>query len=393
MDKVPLTEQPRTEMAPSANQSAAGLSADEECKVFVFVLYVVVFGGMCVFGLIGNTLSFLVLQWERRGHVATFLLRVMALVDNFYLVTFGFSSIFTAASTFFGYANNPVQPYVVVVVWPLAYIAQMATVWITVIIALNRYIAICRPFQAPKLCTMAKTRIQLILLGLFIIIYNIPRFLEMKITEDKNNATGEIVKAAYPTPMKENFYYNIIYETVLYCLFIFLGPLVILIFFNVCLVLELMAARKRLRNRYLPVSGEEEENNLTLVMIIIILMFLICQTPAFLNQFLHILLSNNYLCGNPYYYFFNISNLLASANSCLNFVIYCAFRKQFRSRLRRFCQCRGNSRSLDYAEQYNNCDGETVTMYVSDTSDKTKTEKVHATNGKSHQNKKSKGTI
>ena len=384
-----MSTQLSSTVTPITNKSVEeDLPADVECKVFVFVLYVIIFGGMCIFGLIGNTLSFLVLQWERRGHVATFLLRVMALVDNFYLIVFGFSSIFTAATTFFGYFDNPVQPYLVVIVWPLAYIAQMLTVWITVLIALNRYIAICKPFQAPRLCTMSKTRIQLILMGLFIIIYNIPRFLEMKLTDTTDPNTGEIIKGVEATAMKENFHYNIIYETVLYCLFIFLGPLVILIFFNVCLVLELMAARKRMRNRYLPVSGEEEENNLTLVMIIIILMFLICQTPAFLNQFLHIMLQDNYLCGNPYFYFFNISNLLASSNSCLNFVIYCAFRKQFRTRLRKFCQLRHNSRSLDYADEYNNCDGETVTMYVNDASNKVKSDtSLQTTNGKSPKTK------
>jgi len=46
------------------------------CDLFTFVAYVGVLGVMSVFGLIGNTLSFFVLSWERHSHVATFLLQV-----------------------------------------------------------------------------------------------------------------------------------------------------------------------------------------------------------------------------------------------------------------------------------------------------------------------------
>lgn len=347
--------------APSPEQMAT--NPDEECKVFVFIIYVVILGAMCTFGLIGNTLSFLVLEWEKRSHVATFLLRVLALVDNFYLLTTGSSSIFSAMMLFLGHTDNVVQPYIMVLVWPLVYIAQMATVWMTLLIAFNRYVAICRPFQAQMLCTMNKTRIQLACLGAFILLYNIPRFCEYEIvTETINNETFSY---GSETALKTNKYYNIIYENILYCLFIFLGPLLVLIFFNTCLIRELIAVRQRMIKRNLPVSADEEENSLTLVMIVIILVFLFCQTPAFLNQMLS-LMSLPYECGKAYFYFYQISNLVASGNSCLNFVVYCVFRKQFRQRLSAFCLCgRKPGQSLGYSNAYND-NGETVTMYVSD---------------------------
>ena len=51
-------------------------TSDKDCNLFTFVLYVGVFGSMCVFGLVGNTVSFVVLQWEKQNKVATFLLQV-----------------------------------------------------------------------------------------------------------------------------------------------------------------------------------------------------------------------------------------------------------------------------------------------------------------------------
>lgn len=52
-----------------------------DCTTFTFVVYALIFGTMCVFGLVGNTLCFIVLQAERRCHVATFTLQVLLELD------------------------------------------------------------------------------------------------------------------------------------------------------------------------------------------------------------------------------------------------------------------------------------------------------------------------
>ena len=71
-------------------------------------------------------------------------------------------------------------------------------------------------------------------------------------------------------------------------------------------------------------------------MIIIIVIFVVCQTPAFLNQLLYVIGVED-SCGRPYYYYYHVSNIVVSANSAVNFVVYCVFRRQFRRRLREFC--------------------------------------------------------
>ena len=71
------------------------------------------------------------------------------------------------------------------------------------------------------------------------------------------------------TDLKQNLIYNIVYENVLYCFFVFLGPLVVLIVFNAGLIRELYHAQRRLRERHLPASvigPEQGEHNLTLVL-------------------------------------------------------------------------------------------------------------------------------
>ena len=73
-------------------------------------------------------------------------------------------------------------------------------------------------------------------------------------------------------------------------------------------------------------------------MIIIVVIFLVCQTPAFVNQLVYVIGVED-SCGLPYYYYYHFSNIIVSANSAVNFVVYCVFRRQFRRRLREFCGC------------------------------------------------------
>ena len=76
-----------------------------------------------------------------------------------------------------------------------------------------------------------------------------------------------------------------------------------------------MRARRRLRDRQLPAgmtgdsTVEGSEHNLTLVMIVIILVFVVCQTPAFVNQLLFLLIGDDdYQCGKVRAFFIDVKH-------------------------------------------------------------------------------------
>ena len=338
---------------------SSGEDSELYCKRYLFVMYVVVFGTICVFGLIGNTLSFLVLQWEKHGHVATFLLQVMALIDNLFLLTTGFSQIYSAVVMYYD-LYVPVGPYIQMLVWPLVHTTQLGTVWITVLIAFNRYIAICKPFRAPQLCTMSRVRMQVAIMVAFCVVYCLPRFFEYRVEHVYDPDLNMTITLPNQTSLLRSKYYNYIYENGLYTLIVFLAPLIILVVLNTCLMQELWRARERARQRQLPafMTAEDQENNLTLVMVVIILIFLMCQTPALINNLMTTFVE--YICGEPYFYYYHISNLLVSANSAVNFVIYCIFRRQFRQRLRAFFR-RGRT-TMRFENSYSQ-DGQTMLVY------------------------------
>jgi hypothetical protein len=74
-------------------------------------------------------------------------------------------------------------------------------------------------------------------------------------------------------------------------------------------------------------------------MIVIVLVFIVCETPAALNQILYYVFSKTLRESQCTHYvrFYNICNLLVVLNSSLNFVIYCFFRRRFQQQLVDLC--------------------------------------------------------
>lgn len=362
------------------------VSADSEyvdntevnCSNVTFIIYVPIFGTICLLGLLGNTFSIVVLQWEKRNKVATFLLQALALADNLFLLVSGFSQIFAALCLYNSWdeAHQAAIPYIRVFIWPLVAVTQFGTVWMTVLIAANRYVAICRPFQAHKLCSMFWVRVQIAAVVVSAVLYNIPKFFEFKLTSVRNEENNRTYIDGTETDLLSSNVYNILYLNAMYSVFVFLVPLCFLLILNVCIIRELFAARQRFLKRQIPIAGEEEENNITLVMIIIMAIFFFTQTPAFVNALVFTLNANAYVCGEAYFYFYHISNLLVCLNSSTNFVVYCLFRKQFRERIVNFCNRRKNRFLLKPTDSMRQ-NGTTISMYSSaETNTNTKAEVV-----------------
>jgi hypothetical protein len=86
--------------------------------------------------------------------------KAMAVIDNLFLLATGFSQIFTALTLFADQQNHWLSVYLQVFLWPFVHITRLTTVWITVLIAFNRFIAICYPYKADRVCSLKTVRLQ-----------------------------------------------------------------------------------------------------------------------------------------------------------------------------------------------------------------------------------------
>ena len=82
--------------------------------------------------------------------------QALSVIDNLLVVT-AFPLYFLP--TFVDYTGlyphytdlSTFHQFVLVYVLPVAFVAQTATIWVTVLVAVNRYIAVCRPYQVRDL--------------------------------------------------------------------------------------------------------------------------------------------------------------------------------------------------------------------------------------------------
>jgi 7 transmembrane receptor (rhodopsin family) len=141
----------------------------------------------------------------------------------------------------------------------------------------------------------------------------------------------------------------------------YLLPLGCLAYLNVRLInsLETIKQRNTRRRRLVVQSDVNDErprhrdDNVTQCVVAIVCVFIVCQTPALLNQIFWVLIAfEGRSCGKFHFYYTKLSDVLVVLNSSCNFIIYCffgrAFRRIFLSSLCKMNVCRRYSVSVAY---------------------------------------------
>ena len=221
---------------------------------------------------------------------------------------------------------------------PVAHMGLLSSIWVVVLVAVNRYIAVCLPFKALRWCTIAKVKKQLAFVLLFAVLYSIPLFAEKRVeyvTYD-NGTTYE--PHIFKTKFGKAMLFRVIYWGVLNVVLVVAGPLLTLTFVSIRLI-QALKARRRKRTEMVS-QLQQNDNNVTVVLIIVIVVFVVCQIPGFTGYALLGERSENWmLCGDNRFYLQPVTDILTVLNSAVNFVIYVLFNKRFRHVLARTVGC------------------------------------------------------
>lgn len=303
-----------------------------DCAAFDFIIYTVTMGLLCLFGLVGNGVSFIILWKDSSKTGATsFILRALAVADCLVLLAtiplYVLAFIHPAVGAFKSYYD--LYPNILPFLWPIYLIPYTATILLTVLVSMNRYFAVCRPLSSSSMCGLPQVTKHVLFIAVFSVLYNIPRFFEYekKLTCGGYNKTIEVFEMS---AFGNNKIYRIIYTNVMYFVIMLGGPLLCLAFLNV----KLIFALKQRQQKRAEMGRGGYQQDLTLVLIVVIFAFMICQTPTFIDHILWTFVSETARqCGNWHYYYTAISDMLSIVNSAINFVIYVLTSRKFRQGL------------------------------------------------------------
>lgn len=300
-------------------------------------------------GVIGNIMSAIVFSMDKKKYSSHTLLITLAIVDSFLLLS---NEMVQILEWYMNPERNCIVRFIVLrILHPMVHTLHATNIWLTLLIAINRFIAICRPFSVSYWCTKKKTYLLLVLLIITAIIYNIPRFFEYSVKKSEQgppNGPTQVVCELKERPL----HHSLVYNGLMYFTFITIGPMIIIVCLYCKIIQDLkqQTAKCKMGKRQDVPSAlrTTEERQATNSILAIITVFIIVQTLVTISRLMQTF--SVVSCG-PARYFHVTVDLLVVFNSSVNFVLYCAIRKTFRRRLKNLF-CDGKTASNSESDPY-----------------------------------------
>lgn len=273
----------------------------------------------------GNIITIIVLTQPRMRSSINHLLIGLACSDLLLLVTailsFGMSAIYPHSGKMFSYYFN-VRPFLTLLVHPLSQIAQMGSVYMTMFVSLERYIAVCFPLKARSWCTKSHAKYCIFFIAIFALLYNGPKFFEVALNEGIDEKHGVFYCLRASNLRRNNMYINI-YIHWMYLIVMNLIPLTGITYFNLEIFIRVRRVNK---NRYKLTQREMQDIKLTSMLFCVVVVFLICNFPTVLVNILESFFETVDIDDR----LLKVSIFLIALSSSVNFIIYVVLVKKFR---------------------------------------------------------------
>ncbi|KAG4076060.1 hypothetical protein HA402_010855 [Bradysia odoriphaga] len=327
-----------------------------------------------------NTLIVLVLSKRNMATPTNLVLMAMALCDMFTILfpAPGLWYMYT-----FGNHYKPLAPISACYAWnvfnevvPATF--HTASIWLTLALAVQRYIYVCHAPVARTWCTMPRVRKCIFYICLAAVLHQSTKFFDRSYTPveiDFNNETTTVCHISIADWVDEyigdDLYFSSYY--LFRIVFVHLVPCVSLVTLNILLFKAMKQAQDRRKilfreNRKKECKKLRDANCTTLMLIVVVTVFLIVEIPLAVISALHIISSAiieflDYRVANLFILF---ANFFLMVSYPINFAIYCGMSRQFRETFKEIFIRRAVSGKKDNSSRYSlvngprTCTNETV---------------------------------
>ncbi|XP_015591017.1 FMRFamide receptor [Cephus cinctus] len=303
----------------------------EKSALFEFIVNGILLNLIGLFGLFGNFISMIILSRPQMKSSINYLLIGLARCDTILIITsilcFGLPAIYYYTGFFFTY-KFVVYPKIVKFLYPLLAMTQMVTVYLTVTVTMERYVAVCHPLRARSLCTYGRARLAVLCIILFAFVYNLQKFWEVDFETEVHWKYNVTIYCIVPTQLRSNLVYLSVVNW-MYFVFYYELPFAFLVIFNHAIYQQVRKANRDLQHLS---RHQRREIGLAVMLLCVVIVFIICNIlPLATNIY------ENFR-GQPPNWMVQLGNLMVTINSSVNFIIYVIFGRKFkRIFLRLFC--------------------------------------------------------
>ena len=231
-------------------------------------------------------------------------------------------------------------------------VCHTVAIWLTITLAIFRYMYICYPTKGPTICSMERAKLAVGLTCLCVAIICIPNYLvNTKKTASINetvtfangtNGTQEMQFYEFTsTHIAEPYLSKINYW--IQALLIKLIPCTLLTLLTILLIVAMHQANQRrmkLKSQGKKAESDRagEHNRTTGMLLAVVALFLLTELPQGILTLCNIFIPSFF--ENVYWPLGDLLDMLAMLNNSINFVLYCTMSRQFRDTfVDIFCRC------------------------------------------------------
>ncbi|KAK0052700.1 G-protein coupled receptor [Biomphalaria pfeifferi] len=286
-----------------------------------------------VFGIIGNSLNVFILTRKEMISAMNILLTALAVTEGLKLTLH-----LTFIVLFFFVYDNALSPLVKVsyamFYFIVAIVFHTASIWLTVSLAIFRYIAIRFPLLAATLCSRYRAKVNVVIVCFLVTVMCIPNSLSYSyVSNNSDNVTNWHITVIDGTE-GNNFIrkLNLWFST----FFVRLLPCLLLLWLSFLLIQELRRAAERSSNLRSQENDDSDDtiqkrtetNRTTGMLVIVVVLFIVIELPH--GILLILVATNRDYFYDVYHPLGDLIDDITLLNNGINFVIYCTMSKKFR---------------------------------------------------------------